>query len=387
MKPTIIILFEKHQGIKTKLALQCMMEKIDPATGKSKIVDASFSSNPEILLQGTDIHEMYGNMVNKILENITTFQRQGSNWLFHSIAQLTIHTIKYQPLRGSSYIPLPKVLANKKAIINVKNKNDDECFKWAITSCVYPVAKNVDRLSNYIENSMKFNWKNIKFPVDLKDVQKFEKQNPSYSVNVFGNEKQSSVYPLRISKQSDKKVINLLLFSDGEKQHYCWIKDISRLLSSQVCSIGHERYFCYYCLNSFKTKDALKKYQEYCCNNKAVRIDFPKEENLYIGFKQHERSMKVPFVIYADFECFTEDINTCQPDPHYSYTKQYQKHTPSGFCYLLKCFDDKLYKTQPVLYTKTSEDDDVTQKFVDSIEKTIKDIYQKFKLKKMYDHN
>ena len=35
--------------------------------------------------------------------------------------------------RGSSYLPLPDWIANKKAIINPHN-NDEECFKWAVTA-------------------------------------------------------------------------------------------------------------------------------------------------------------------------------------------------------------------------------------------------------------
>ena len=45
---------------------------------------------------------------------------------------LDLHTVKYEPLGGSSYNPLPAFLAAKKAIINLKNE-DDECFKCAIT--------------------------------------------------------------------------------------------------------------------------------------------------------------------------------------------------------------------------------------------------------------
>ena len=69
-------------------------------------------------------------MKETVLETIAKFQRQGSTCRFHSVLSLDLHTVKYAPLGGSSYIPLPKFLAAKKAII--KN-DDDECFKWAIT--------------------------------------------------------------------------------------------------------------------------------------------------------------------------------------------------------------------------------------------------------------
>ena len=55
--------------------------------------------------------------------------------------KLDINIIAYSPLRGSSYIELPKELAVKKAIINMKNE-DDQCFKWAVTRALNPVDKN-----------------------------------------------------------------------------------------------------------------------------------------------------------------------------------------------------------------------------------------------------
>ena len=67
-------------------------------------------------------------MKETVLESLAKLQRLGSNWRFRSVLGLDIHTVKYEPLGSSSYIPLPKFLAAKKAIINLKNE-DDECFK------------------------------------------------------------------------------------------------------------------------------------------------------------------------------------------------------------------------------------------------------------------
>ena len=67
--------------------------------------------------------------------------------------------------------------------------------------------------------------------------------------------------------------------------------------------------------------------------------------------------MRVPFIVYADFETFTSKLSTCQPNPDASYTKRHQKHTPSGFCYHIKCFDDALYSQEPVIFVKEFEDD------------------------------
>ena len=86
--------------------------------------------------------------------------------------------------------------------------------------------------------------------------------------------------------------------------------------------------------------------------------------------------MRVPFVVYEDFECFTEKLETTQPNPKQSYTKQYQKHTPSGYCHHIKCFDDSVYMQEPVIYTKQSEDEDVAQIFFDKLVENLKGIYK-----------
>ena len=92
--------------------------------------------------------------------------------------------------------------------------------------------------------------------------------------------------------------------------------------------------------------------------------------------------MRVPFVIYADFESFIKPINTCAPNTSTSYTKQYQYHTPSSYCYYIKCFDESVYKSKLVTYTAFDKTDDA-QLFVNSLEKEVKRIYIKIlKIKK-----
>ncbi|WAR05654.1 hypothetical protein MAR_021023 [Mya arenaria] len=101
-----------------------------------------------------------------------------------------------------------------------------------------------------------------------------------------------------------------------------------------------------------------------------------------LNFKHFFKSMRVPFIVHSDFESFTQKLDTAQPNPDDSYTKPYQKHTPSGFCNYIKCFDDEVYKRiklkqNLVIYTKQTEDEDVSQIFVDRLEQNIKDIYTK----------
>ena len=114
-------------------------------------------------------------MKEAVLECLAKFQRQGSSWRFGSVLSLTLHTIKYEPLGGSSCKPLPKFLAAKRAIINLKNE-DDECYKWALKRALNPVRKNSQRIDTKLrKKSEVLNWEGLKFPVNLMDINKFEK--------------------------------------------------------------------------------------------------------------------------------------------------------------------------------------------------------------------
>ena len=50
-----------------------------------------------------------------------------------------------------------------------------------------------------------------------------------------------------------------------------------------------------------------------------------------IKYNHGEKSMKLPFVIYADSECFLEKMSTCINNPNESFTTKINKHTPSGY--------------------------------------------------------
>lgn len=140
---------------------------------------------------------------------------------------VTIHMARYRPLRGSSYIPFPIKLRSKHAIIDVKNK-DNKCFIWSILAALYPVKNHSDRVIEYNAYKTELRFDGISFPVKLADIPKFEKQN-DISVNVFGYKK-GDVFPVHITKHRCEKHVNLLMTSDQKKSHYCWIKDLNRMI-------------------------------------------------------------------------------------------------------------------------------------------------------------
>ena len=93
-------------------------------------------------LDRTDEKELYDMMIERIL---ATFLATTSDVKFHSVIKFELHTVSYKPLRGDTYIPLPKELADKKAIINMKNK-DNKCFLWCVLRALNPGKNNPQRL-------------------------------------------------------------------------------------------------------------------------------------------------------------------------------------------------------------------------------------------------
>jgi hypothetical protein len=384
VQPQVINLISKNPSTKINLVLTCTMERVDMKSGEVTTAEVPFVSKTEVVLAGTDVSNLYKNARDKILETLSNFQMRGSNWRFKDVVKLEINTAIYRPLKGSSYIPLPSVLANKKAIINMKNE-DDHCFKWCVVRALNPVDKDQERITKELRIQAEYiNWNDIKFPTSLNDIDKFESHNVGISINVFGYE--GEVYPLRLSKVCDKvcdsKIVDLLLIANDDTQHYCIIKNLSRLLTSQTG--GHTMYYCRRCLNGFREIKSLAKHIEYCKEHDAVKTKLP-EPGTMLKFMNYNRSMRVPFIVYADFESFIKPIYTCQPRPDESCTNKYQKHTPSSFCYYVKCFDDSVYAQQPIVFTAESEDDDVAQIFVDTLEENIKQIYKRFKFPKNMD--
>ena len=219
--------------------------------------------------------------------------------------------------------------------------------------------------------------KGIQYPVSLKDFNKFENQNPTI-ITVLGYERKS-VYPLRSSHRVDRDNKIILLLIEDEVKHYCLVKSLSRLLASQVSKNEKHTHFSLRCLNPFWCQESLSKHLEYCKEYGAVKIELPKKGTM-LKYKNYHKSEKVPFVVYADFESYIKPLQSCELNPESSYTKQYQKHEPSSFCYYIKCFDDEVYKPKLVSYLG----EDAAQKFVEMLEDDIREISNILKKKMIF---
>ena len=56
----------------------------------------------------------------------------------------------------------------------------------------------------------------------------------------------------------------------------------------------------------------------------------PFEGTRTLEFNQYQKSDKAPFIIYADLECITENINGCKNNPDNSSATKVSENIPSG---------------------------------------------------------
>ena len=149
--------------------------------------------------------------------------------------------------------------------------------------------------------------------------------------------------------------MNLLYINASETSHYLLVQDLSRLVSSQYNNNYHKKYFCQYCLHF-----------ERCKLHGVQRIKLPEADDKNghdkIKFRKIEYQVRLPFVIYADFENVLCKQDSCEPSPSKSFTTQYQYHVPCGSCIYVKCSDGQYFEEPQV-----NIGDDATEMFLDHV--------------------
>ncbi|XP_068712979.1 uncharacterized protein [Montipora foliosa] len=305
-----------------------------------------FKSQPQTITNDTQIELALSLSKQVILNKIAVWISEGSGWTIQSVENHYINVVKYEPMKGSSYIKLPNELKHSaKGLINMKNE-DNECFRWCHIRHLNPQDKYPQRIKKsdkaFIEN---LNYSGIEFPVTTKQYNKIEKQN-EININVFGYENKQK-YPIYVSKEKYKDCMNLLLITENENKHYVLIKDFNKFMYNQT-KHKERKHFCMHCLQCFSSERVLTDHKENCIQvNGTQAIKMPTKDDNILKFNNFHKQLPVPFVIYADFEAITEKISGCQPNDDKSYTEAYQRHTDCGYGYkVVCCYDDKY--TKPV---------------------------------------
>ncbi|CAH2010123.1 unnamed protein product [Acanthoscelides obtectus] len=334
-----------------------------PAKNRREV--KSHNTNNVIITQSSNLNQIYYDLGSKIEQKSKDFAEKDSGWVLENILYLEININKYNPLRAAAYWPLPKEITNKKAVLNIRN-TDEYCFAWSIVAGMIKPKGRASLTTSYphFSNIPGLNFAGMDFPVALKSISEFERLN-NMSINVYGIEKEfidgkskyQVVGPLHYTAQKQPTHLNLLLIDDSEgNHHYCLITNFSRLVSSQLSLNTRVKHFCDGCLQYFASKDKLEIHiQNYC---KHIAVKLPQLETRVdrlgntvmdnvLKFEQHHKQLRLPFCVYADFECILAPIDNHSSASEDVCTIKKYEHRPSSVAYYIKCsYNDSLSKLE-----------------------------------------
>ncbi|XP_077262575.1 uncharacterized protein LOC143897644 [Temnothorax americanus] len=265
-----------------------------------KIDEKSIVTRNEQLLQASDLSEWYDKRVrDAILAELDEFQERDSGWALSRILNLTVNVNKCNPMRVGCWMEIPR---------------------------------------------------------DLKHIGKFERQN-DVSINVFTTREEigkkdkygrgaddNAIVPLRLTDDKRDRHVNLLYLRDTLRGvvnggHFAWIKNLSRLVNSQLTVSRCAKHVCDRCLHYFYTREKLATHSVDCDRMNDCAIVLPNEDDKWLSFNNHDRKERLPFVVYADLECLLEPWERENAEGGSRYA--YQRHVPFSLGYYLCCtYDD-----------------------------------------------
>ena len=135
-------------------------------------------------------------------------------------------------------------------------------------------------------------------------------------------------YKSKYIRKRDNQVV-LLMIANNEKNdendqwYYIALKSVStddgfnqpiQSLSKLIRGIksnSHGDFYCLNCLHSFQTDNALKKHERICENNNYCEVVISTKSNKILKYNYGEKSLRTPFVIYADLECLLLKQQSC----------------------------------------------------------------------------
>lgn len=331
------------------------------------------ASNPTAIINSCDIQAELKKQYEEVL-NVYDTPNSPSNMTLFSFLSAYIHIDRYQPVAGGSYIETPEFLADKKCIVNVDNsvaekkQGMDECFRFATLSSVKKPKKDAQRVSKYQTEEYKdlLDFTDIPSPTPCfaSVFKKFEKNNPTFSLNVFSfptnGKSLSSLRPVYVSPHEDRILLSIMTIykiGDKAKRHYVSISNFSRLM----CDGSTDAHAtCPRCLYTFKgltiKKDGSVITPDMRLTSHAVlckgingggcqKTEYPKPGTIK-QFEAFHKMHMVPYAIYLDFESTL--VNTAVQKGEKS--ELVSEHVANSFCFIVIGPDGKEVKEMKRFY-------------------------------------
>ena len=127
-----------------------------------------FVSRNFIITETIEYDNLFAELTNFMDQRVHEFEGLGSGYILYDIDRLDLRIGYYNPFTGSGKVVLPKVLANKKAILNIET-DDQKCFLWSVCAALFTQKiSNYKTMINYYKQfENRFNLEGINFPMKL----------------------------------------------------------------------------------------------------------------------------------------------------------------------------------------------------------------------------
>ena len=194
------------------------------------------------------VNATFNHFIDEVKGEIEAWSQGGSGWVREKSLAVFSDVARYdESFRGGSCMSLSEKLQNKKAIINIQNR-DNQCLRLSFSTALFPAprGKNPVRTGSHpTEDGLNFT--GIDFPTTVSQIDKLEKQYPNLAIYVFSWEKEH-VFVHRISEKDGAiPRINLILAKQSENTHYSYVKRLNALLFDQN-KYKERKHFCERCL-------------------------------------------------------------------------------------------------------------------------------------------
>ncbi|XP_053374127.1 uncharacterized protein LOC128546803 [Mercenaria mercenaria] len=312
------------------------------------------------------------------------FRETGSNWRLKSVEFMEQTIIKYRPLRGScfSYV-IPETLLRKNCLLNVTGPPalDGECFRYSVLAALHTDPDLVGTIpwSDLHQHKNTLSFEGIGGSgrhMPVASFQAFEEKN-KISINLYGFDEK--IFPIYISSNHERhRHVDLLLLperkGDGNengqleetedvnfnsivrcrKPHYCAIKDLNRLVASQVGR--HFTHICRRCLTPRYSQESMDEHERICSQGEDnVVCVMPSDKQKWLKFRNYARILKVSFVIVANFSCYTCPLYDNDEETE-GYENRERRLDPCAYSYQRISIDD-CHPKDPVFYRGDNAED------------------------------
>ncbi len=316
---TLVIkkLLRQHTNVKVWI-----VQEVDfsPVLELEKINRAFLKTSSITILNEFEIDRHLTSMFQEILQRNSNYIRGRSEAVLRNISVTSLCVARFRPLSGSRYQQLPAFLAAKKCIVNVQN-TDERCFGYAVASALHDSdAARHYREAFFAPFFQQHGLDAITYPVEPREIPAIEQQI-GIGVNVFSffDDEGRGRYPLYMTQLPNPQTTVDLLYWNG---HFACIKNFSRFLGD-LTRHEHQLYICKRCFGHFARQDLLEKHRGYCSrDNFSMTIYTMPLPNSVAKFRSVRHELRIPFVVYADFECLTVPFDGAAQGR----TTAYEKH-------------------------------------------------------------